>query len=148
MKEQRQDNPTQGAKGKKRKRKDESGVVDAKKHARSGSTPQKVPTALHAQPAEVLSGFQRMDEETTTYLNEVKAHLDTLEDGEEISLLVCLQPSSCTPKSLSGCLHHLVLYLPAPCALFCCLHDGHGAVVRQGQGPPHMCHAYSRVRRR
>ena len=95
MKGQRQDNPTKGTKGNKRKWKDEPGVAEPKKHARSVSAPQKASTALHAQPTEVLSGFQRMDEETTTYLNEVKAHLDTLDDREEISLLVSLQPMAC-----------------------------------------------------
>ena len=95
MKGQRQDNPAKGTKGNKRKRKDEPGVAEPKRHARSVSAPQKASTAVHAQPTEVLSGFQRMDEETTTYLNEVKAHLDTLDDGEEISLLVSLQPTAC-----------------------------------------------------
>ena len=118
MKGQRQDDPTQGAKGKKRKRKEESGIVEPKKHAGSVSTPQKVSSAVHAQPTEVLSGFQRMDEETTTYLNEVKAHLDTLDDGEEISLLVGLQPTAC---SWSGCPSQRQHNPPFSIALLCSL---------------------------
>ena len=89
MKRQRHGDPTQGDKGKKRKRKDESDGIATKELPRNVSTPQKVASGTHAEPAEVLSGFERMDEETTTYLNEVKAHLDTLVDMEEISLLVC-----------------------------------------------------------
>ena len=92
MKRQRPDDPTNGIKGRKKKRKDEIGISGTKNNPRAVGMPQKVASAAHAQPAEVLSGFQRMDEETTMYLTEVKAHLDTLEDREEISLLVHPEP--------------------------------------------------------
>lgn len=99
MKRQRHADPAQGAKDKKRKRKDDSDNNHTHKLPRNVSTPQNVASTVHAQPAEVLSGFERMDEETTTYLNEVKAHLDSLEDMEDISLLVYF--------AIRGLLQHL-----------------------------------------
>ena len=88
MAKERQLNRTEGANGKKRKRKEESSTDEEITYAKGVKVPQKEATGGSAQPKEVLSGFQRMDEETTTYLTEVKAHLDTLDDREEISLLV------------------------------------------------------------
>ena len=62
-------------------------------------------------PTEVLSGFQRMDEATTAYLVEVKSHFDTLDDGEEMALLVdaFLFTCSCDPalRSLRSKSSHL-----------------------------------------
>ena len=88
MAKQRQHATTEGPKGKKRKRKDKAEPANKVVYAQGADVRQKETAAGQAQPTEVLSGFQRMDEETTTYLTEVKAHLDTLDDGEEISLLV------------------------------------------------------------
>jgi hypothetical protein len=88
MAKQRQHATTEGLKGKKRKRKDELEPSIKLIYAQGADMRQKETAAGQEQPTEVLSGFQRMDEETTTYLTEVKAHLDTLDDGEEISLLV------------------------------------------------------------
>ena len=88
MAKERQMKRTEGAKGKKRKRKEDSNTDEEITYAKGVKVPQNEATGATAQPTEVLSGFQRMDEETTTYLTEVKAHLDTLDDREEISLLV------------------------------------------------------------
>lgn len=88
MVKERQMDRTEGGKGKKRKRKEDANSNEEVTSAKGSKVPQKGATAGSAQPTEVLSGFQRMDEETTTYLTEVKAHLDTLDDREEVSLLV------------------------------------------------------------
>ena len=77
-----------GAKGTKRVRRDHDSaagdtaapVVSAARHKGSAAD---IPS-----PTEVLSGFQRMDDATTAYLVEVKSHFDTLDDGEELTLLV------------------------------------------------------------
>jgi len=88
MAKERQMNRTEEAKGKKRKRKEDSNTGEEIAYAKGVNVPQKEATGDPARPKEVLSGVQRMDEETTTYLTEVKAHLATLDDREEISLLV------------------------------------------------------------
>ena len=75
-----------GAKGAKRARRDsaagDTAATDVSAARHKGS-PADVPS-----PSEVLSGFQRMDEATTAYLVEVKLHFETLDDGEELALLV------------------------------------------------------------
>lgn len=83
---QRQGDQGTGPKGKKRKRKDRGNAAEKTAPERDVQRPPKAASA--SQPTEVLSGFQRMDEETTTYLTEVKSHFDTLDDAEEMSLLV------------------------------------------------------------
>ena len=88
-----------GAQGRKKMRRDE--------YTAAGDTaPPVVPAARHKgsaagiqSPTEVLSGFQRMDEATTAYLVEVKSHFDTLDDGEEIALLVSALPLSLPLRS-------------------------------------------------
>jgi hypothetical protein len=88
MAKQRQSATSEGVNRKNRKRNDEGEPYEQVLHVQGASAKQRATVAGQAQPAEILSGFQRMDEETTTYLTEVKAHLETLDDGEEISLLV------------------------------------------------------------
>ena len=57
---------------------------------------------------ETAPGFQRVDEETLSYFQEVKEHYGTLEDAEERALLVSVQLRThhACPLVARGCLKY------------------------------------------